>query len=342
MKAAKFSFFLRRKRVDFYISYGFRWNVVKSKGKCFYFCLGLFFQFHAWGSEIDSFSQRFDPLEDALPGLNQVVNGKLLNSLATANTIKGCSSSRLYQVIKDDFTGPLLGPVEQVINRGNFIEKHVIDRKNSVLADIGVINGSALYFYGLGSIVNLDGHIVGADKFGHFFSEGWTYFKRSVLEEQDLIDVLRFGEASEKGFFGWTMTGVFSYADLAVNYSGLKFWINLIVKEPRVFERNYGLLDPKLGLIECQDEKWVLIRPFDWKSYVDSTWDEAINCNWYPTPEIEELVGKRVSMVMKGRAFNQFCPIDSQQCQEIVKKYGALARYFVHPRCQAEGTKTGR
>ena len=290
-------------------------------------------------SEIDSFTQRSVPMADATDALNQAVNEKLLLAFDEANNIKGCSTSRLYQFVRYHFTGSILGPVEQMINAGNFVESKTITRKDSVLRDIGMISGSALYFYGLGNIINLDGHTVGSDKFGHFFSEGWTYFDRSVLKEQDLIDVLRFGESSERGFFGWTMTGVMSYGDLAANFSGLRFWINLIQNDKRVEERNYGLLDPKIALASCVDGKWALNRAFDWRNFTDSSWDEGINCSVFLTPELEILVANRIAQALKGTQFQPSCPVDPAQCDELVAKYGPLGRYILHPRCFAQGLK---
>ena len=283
-------------------------------------------------SEIDSYTQRFDPIADSTNYLNGLVNNKLRAAGEWANSIEGCSKNRLYNAVKFQFTGSILGELEKYINASEEVDKRVIARKNSIYQDFGVLEGSALYFYGLGSIVKLGDNIVGADKFGHFFSEGWNCFDKSVLQKEDLISVLKFGDHSERGFFGWMMTGVYSYADLAVNFNGLRFWVHL-ADDQRVFTRNYGLRSQE-SYFSCKGGLWVQSRSFDWSDYVDASWDEGINCNMYPKLSMEDDVNRRIASAMPyASGISKSCPIITQRCDELKSKYGPLGRYFLHPRC---------
>lgn len=86
----------------------------------------------------------------------------------------------------------------------------------------------------LSPTVNVYGVHTGLDKLGHVFQQGYQYYKEYRREERRGGDVarataraVRLGVSQERGFYGEALVGVYSNADLAANYAGLKFYLNL-------------------------------------------------------------------------------------------------------------------
>lgn len=88
------------------------------------------------------------------------------------------------------------------------------------------------------STILVHGVYMGTDKIGHFTDMGMNYYKkyRSSIKdgknhEQAMKDVLDFAGndaiLGERGLIGFVSSGVYSNADLAANYSGMKFYMNL-------------------------------------------------------------------------------------------------------------------
>jgi hypothetical protein len=82
--------------------------------------------------------------------------------------------------------------------------------------------------------VNVDGYYMGTDKIDHFFQQGYKYFElvaRNQQEETDETRAIRaavaHGVEQEHTYYGTLITGVYSNADLAANYAGMKFYLNL-------------------------------------------------------------------------------------------------------------------
>lgn len=91
----------------------------------------------------------------------------------------------------------------------------------------------------LSPTVNAFGVHFGADKVGHLFQQGYQYYERFAREEvratraggdasaAALTGAVRRGVDQERGFYGAALVGVYSNADLAANYAGLKLYLNL-------------------------------------------------------------------------------------------------------------------
>jgi hypothetical protein len=91
-----------------------------------------------------------------------------------------------------------------------------------------------LFLVDLSPTVNVYGTYMGTDKLGHLFQQGYEYFREFRREEtgggdeqRALARAVRLGVAQESGIFGEALIGVYSNADLAANYAGLKFYLNL-------------------------------------------------------------------------------------------------------------------
>jgi hypothetical protein len=74
----------------------------------------------------------------------------------------------------------------------------------------------------------------GTDKFDHIFQQGYTYYRKynaalkaGKTDAEALRAVVAYGRFTENTVFGYTVSGVYSNADLAANIAGLKFYQNL-------------------------------------------------------------------------------------------------------------------
>ena len=82
--------------------------------------------------------------------------------------------------------------------------------------------------------VNMYGSEFGTDKIAHLFQQGYTYYKmyrraraEGATPEEATAKAVRWGQKSERTFFGTLVAGVYSNGDLAANYVGLKFYEGL-------------------------------------------------------------------------------------------------------------------
>src|SRR6266480_1935129 len=82
--------------------------------------------------------------------------------------------------------------------------------------------------------INLYGSEFGTDKFGHFFQQGYTYYKiynRALAEgakpEEARQKAVYWGQRTEETIYGKLITLVYSNGDLFANYVGMKFYEGL-------------------------------------------------------------------------------------------------------------------
>jgi hypothetical protein len=82
--------------------------------------------------------------------------------------------------------------------------------------------------------VNLYGFYLGTDKIDHFFQQGHEYFDVFTRREAQGADAaaataaaVAHGVKQERTYYGTVATGVYSNGDLAANYAGMKFYLNL-------------------------------------------------------------------------------------------------------------------
>ena len=143
-----------------------------------------------------------------------------------------------------------------------------------------------LFLVDLSPTLNVHGCYMGLDKLGHFFQQGYEYFREFRDEEtrgggadggrRALARAVRMGVAQERGLFGEALIGVYSNADLAANYAGLKFYLNLT----RPVALGDGTLPPLL--LRGGSGGWVLNRgradaTSPLKPFVSDHFNEALN-----------------------------------------------------------------
>ncbi|MEP6900723.1 MAG: hypothetical protein ABJA66_03175 [Actinomycetota bacterium] len=82
--------------------------------------------------------------------------------------------------------------------------------------------------------VNLFGREFGIDKIAHIFQQGYTYYRmvedaqeKKLSSAEALRKAVNWGRITEKTYYGFWVSGVYSNADLAANFIGLKFYQGL-------------------------------------------------------------------------------------------------------------------
>ena len=134
--------------------------------------------------------------------------------------------------------------------------------------------------------VNLYGVSFGTDKIAHIYQQGYTYlriYERALAESLSKQAATKrandWGRKSERTFYGNLVSGVYSNADLAANFAGLKFYQNLTgeitigetVKPPLVVLKNGAW-----KYNETVDLSENLLRPF-----ISNHLNEAFNPSIY-------------------------------------------------------------
>ena len=129
--------------------------------------------------------------------------------------------------------------------------------------------------------VHVHGYYMGTDKIDHFFQQGHKYFDLVTKKEAEGADADRaiaatvaHGVKQEHTYYGTLASGVYSNADLAANYAGMKFYLNL--RHPvRIGER------VRPPLFERSAEGWHLRPGIDpnrlLEPFLSNHLDESLN-----------------------------------------------------------------
>lgn len=120
--------------------------------------------------------------------------------------------------------------------------------------------------------VNLYGAQFGVDKIEHFFQQGHTYYQTyngaiaDGMKPDDAVKkAVKWGQKSERTFYGTLVSAVFSNADLVANYIGMKFYQGM-TKPVRIGNTTRPailvLKDGVWKFNESVDLRQVLVKPF--------------------------------------------------------------------------------
>ena len=324
--------------------------------------LSITFIFQAGSAaEIDSVTPRGLRLDNSLTIINTVFNRRMQEAIQKANAQhtdiedieydEFCDEDVLYtelrKAIFQSFTASwgLKGYDLDRQLRGLLARKsYSLSLNDSIYRDIDYLEGFSLNLKELSDIVNINGHLIGLDKMGHFFAQGWQYFELTQYDDRSIEQALEWGKQQEAGKFGYTTTGIFSFSDLVANFNGWRFWNKVLLKgnDPlkgviaNFFDRPYITCDIQI-IASIKNRKivkaWEYNSRFDLSDYIDGAWDEGNNCNSYKDPAIEEKVILRIRDVSPGFT----CPLIADYCLEAQKKYGYYAKHVLHPYCLIAG-----
>ncbi len=134
----------------------------------------------------------------------------------------------------------------------------------------------------ISATVNLYGAQFGTDKIAHLFQQGYTYYakyrravEKNLTPNEAAKKAVRWGKITEQTYFGTLVSGVYSNADLAANYAGMKFYQGLAqeikigetVRPPVVY-----LKDGVWTINENVNLREMLLKPF-----ITNHFNEAYN-----------------------------------------------------------------
>jgi hypothetical protein len=325
--------------------------------------IGVFAFQYCFASEIDSVTPRKLKLENSIDDINEIIDQRIEEGIREANVqqdyIEGidefedaeeaafCDEEALYtelrKAIFQSFTASwgLKGyDLDEQLRALLARKSYSLLLNDSIYRDIDYIEGFSLNLKELSDVVNINGYLVGLDKIGHFFAQGWQYFELTYYDEKTLDEAIAWGRKKEAGMFGYSTTGIFSYADLVANLNGWRFWNRVLHQQDdpfkgviaNFFDRPYVTCDIQI-LDSIRNRKiiraWEYNTRFDLSDYIDGAWDEGNNCNSYADPIIEEKVKSRIKNVDPDFS----CPLIDDYCEDAQDKYGYYAKYVLHPKC---------
>ncbi|MBF0314327.1 MAG: hypothetical protein HQK50_07100 [Oligoflexia bacterium] len=287
--------------------------------------------------------------KELLLKMDDITNTWLEEGILQANRKGGkhhpCSKHRLYHSVYKKMTTFIFAHLEKKLNLDKEFEAYRVDqkRRDAVFKNLTFKESFPFYIsaHGLGASININNNIIGSDKVGHFFAQGYTYFKKAYLNKNThgIQDALDYGHTSEKYYFGLQTTGIYSYGDLASNYDGMRFWKKLIGIRTTTGDNT---IDEQPYVI-CKNGKWQANPQvkFSWGDYVNPAWDEAINCSSLRNPWMDEKVYFEMQEKAKAQGKDGYsCPLSVDACQSIVKEYlqrgqnnVSVLKHLLSPEC---------
>lgn len=149
-------------------------------------------------------------------------------------------------------------------------------------------------FLTISPTVNLYGTQFGTDKIAHIFQQGYAYYKKynngiekKLTEIESVKKAVKWGKTSENTYYGLLASGVYSNADLAANYAGMRFYQGL-THEIKIGETM------RPPIVQIKDGFWkfnesVILRESLLKPFISNHFNEAYNPSKY-------LIGLRSSV----------------------------------------------
>jgi hypothetical protein len=130
--------------------------------------------------------------------------------------------------------------------------------------------------------VNLYGNEFGTDKIAHLFQQGFTYYQKynrglaaEMTAHKASEKAIRWGQMTERTFYGTLISGVYSNADLCANFAGMKFYQGLTKKIKLGEITRSAILILKNGFWEFNENvnlKQILLKPL-----ISNHFNEALN-----------------------------------------------------------------
>lgn len=281
-------------------------------------------------AEIDELStilQKGRPQESAVH-VETLIYTMLAESVEELNSDGSavCSKTALYKKLRKHYHNHFFGDFVKRLNKIPEFDKISIPIRDSVLADFGFFEafGLAPIFSGsrtvIAPIMTLHNVVMGTDKLEHFFDFGFKYFYASMVQAKGFDAGLRIGVRSEMGLLGRATTGIYSYADLAANFEGMRFWNDLLgdYQDPL----NNPLSKPYLS---CKANRWVINHPIRLKRYVNESWSESKNCVGFRN---QNLLNKVLSLSLDA-GLN--CHMNQKSFKHLKRVYGPFHSHVLNP-----------
>lgn len=215
-------------------------------------------------AESDPYYAWRSPPRDSTAALDRAINAGLTAGLrgARARTCRDAAAA-LTAPLASTAQYYFVGPVRRW-------ELDTVPRADESFETTSVYRLAPLFPFGhvipLDPTISAGGVWFGTDKLGHFFTNGLRAFDRYASARARGVDeagavraAILLGVEEESGWLGLGVCGVFSYADIHANLSGLRFF-RALCEEDELVEGESG---------------WTLTVPFRMARWVDPCWDES-------------------------------------------------------------------
>lgn len=305
--------------------------------------------FNLNATEVDSFTTRFSGQKDATSELSKITSEFLQKCIDSANRRAPGDVKKLYRICyKTLGGGTFWGNLESYISTTTRLDRRNVRKKDSIYAGVKFTEGPALFLASLGTTFKMGDFIVGSDKIGHFFEEGYTSYQVAFVKGKGLRNAIKLGDHEENTFFGLYTTGVYSYGDLLADFYGIFFWKYLA---STIYNANDGI-QPYIIL---DDGKWRLnpAHPFDWREFLDGGMDEGINCSRYRNESMAQGVKSKLMEISKRMESDEValseisktkdvvlplsCPVSVLDCRSLIRnierKFPGYSKLLVGPDC---------
>ena len=247
-----------------------------------FFVLLLVFSSGASAYESDQYTNRTQDISDSLDLLDGAVNKAFQDILARKNAPR--TKSTIAKAIYFEIGGLYWADkIERWAAKSPEVEKYDQTRRDSVYKGMPFWATRVNFIFGVGRSFRVNGVMVGSDKFGHFVSQGYKYYRRE-LRGEPREKLLRKGWFAERWIYGELTTGVFSNADLVANYEGWRFYQSL-------FEDN--VVEGKTAILMLDGDSYAQQRPFSFADHINDYWDEALNPS-YAVPALNKRLRKAI------------------------------------------------
>lgn len=292
---------------------------------------------------VDQFTNRKIQVADSSELLNSQMIVKIGRSLDVANhqgflcndkqeSIVQKSREILYIALRNEL---LNSPMDEFAESNKSVSKLQTPFKDSIYQGlysrlwINDLGGKAL---GTEPVINVDGRLITIQKLARFLKDGNALYQIQSNEIYDGVE-----QAEKKSFEDskkfLATTGVFSYAEHSAKMTGYRFWTDLCGSSTAPDRCVPG------SLISCDKStgKWILGKTFNFKEYINDSWDEAINCSMY-SADFSLGITKKIQKLTGDKQLP--CPVDPVKCYEL--SYTSSKKYL-SPVCTevAERLKKG-
>jgi hypothetical protein len=290
-------------------------------------------QFGALGAEVDSFTNRFNPLDDSLVTINKQTNIYFQEALDLANKKgDGCEEKVLYRSLRKYFGNQYRSKFGKYVVEAENFDAHRFTIPNTIYRNFNWYESPIQGFWGrvvsdpTAPTLNVNGVIIGTDKFEHFLGSGFLYFKKNYLEGKGVQAALNIGYRAETGIMGAWMTGVKAFGDLSANFNGMRFWNHVLQKNDDILgkQENHG------PYVTCTEIGWEQVKKVDWATYIDESFDEGNNCSQFPKEKILNKVLTEISIMEEETGLSHTCPINPEKLDAVTAKYGEIGKQILN------------
>lgn len=255
----------------------------------------------ALGYETDQITDRTLALADATEVIDARMNALLVEAAARANARTRCQgdddelrealareivslTSRPHPVPHRGAARSLgYGQYSAWIETSPEVDRRDFLARDDVFGPVRVRDSAVLALAGVCSTIRVGDVLIGTDKLDHFLDTGYHYTRRP-----DADAAIRYGTRTERSFYGLWTSKAFSYADLAANEAGYRFY--------------EGLLTPGSAVVRGADRCALPTGTFTWRDWITPEMDEAWNPSVYT---------RRVGAIVRAHVASQparYCP----------------------------------